>query len=131
MIMLDTPSLIWWVNRNAELSAPALGQIEAQRPGGKILISSISAWQVAEWAAQGRLGLRMEPATWLALIAAVPETVFLPIDNEIALHAASLPAPAPPTLPARILIATARAHGCPLVTCNAELRAYKHLKTIW
>jgi PIN domain nuclease of toxin-antitoxin system len=131
MILLDTPSLIWWVNRNAELSAPALGHIEAQRPGGTILVSAIAAWDIAHWAAQGRLGLRMEPGIWLSLVAAVPEIRFIPIDNGIALEAATLPEPAPAALPARILAATARHTGCPLVTRDTELQAYIHVKTIW
>jgi PIN domain nuclease of toxin-antitoxin system len=131
MILLDTPSLIWWVNRNAELSAPALGAIETERPGGTILVSSIAAWEVANWAAQGRLGLRMEPSAWLAAIAAVPEVHFIPVDNDIALAAAALPEPAPAALPARILAATARHAGCPLITRDTELQAYIHVKTIW
>ena len=131
MILLDTTSLIWWVNRHAELSAAALGHIERQRPGGKILISALSAWDIAHWAALGRLGLRMEPAAWLALIAAIPEVSFVPMDNEIALQAATLPEPAPAPLPARILIATARRHGCPLVTSDESLCAYPHIKTLW
>jgi len=131
MILLDTPSLIWWVNRNAELSVPALGVIEQERPGGTILVSAIAAWEVALWAAQGRLGLRMEPAKWLSLVAAVPEVRFIPMDNDIALAAAALPEPAPTALPARILAATARNAGCPLVTRDTELQAYIHVKTIW
>ena len=59
MILLDTPSLIWWVNRHAELSAAALAEIERQRPDGTIFLSAISAWEIVHWAAQGRLGLRM------------------------------------------------------------------------
>ena len=131
MILLDTPSLIWWVNRNAELSAPALGQIERERPGGTILVSAIAAWDITSWAAQGRLGLRMEPSIWLSLVAAVPEIRFVPIDNGIALAAALLPEPAPAGLPARLLAATSRQAGCPLITSNAELQAYIHVKTIW
>jgi PIN domain nuclease of toxin-antitoxin system len=131
MILLDTPSLIWWVNRNADLSANALANIERQRPGGTILISAISAWDVAHWAAQGRLGLRMEAGIWLSLVAAIPEVSFVPIDNAIALEAAALPEPAPPGLPARLLAATARHSGCPLVTRDAALHAYIHVKTIW
>ena len=131
MILLDTPSLIWWVNRNAELSAGALGAIENERPGGTILVSAISAWDIAHWAAEGRLGMRMEPGIWLSLVAAVPEVRFLSIDNDIALEAATLPEPAPPGLPARILVATARHAGCPLVTRDTELQAYIHVKTIW
>jgi PIN domain nuclease of toxin-antitoxin system len=131
MILLDTPSLIWWVNRNAELSAHALGHIESERPGGTILVSALAAWDIAAWAAAGKLGLRMEPATWLSLVAAVPEVSFTPIGQDIALEAATLPEPAPADLATRLLIATARHAGCPLVTRDAELQAYIHVKTIW
>jgi PIN domain nuclease of toxin-antitoxin system len=131
MILLDTPSLIWWVNRNAELSAAALGQIEAERPGGTILISAISAWDIAHWAAAGRLGLRMEPGIWLSLVAAIPEVRFIPIDNDLALAAATLPEPAPAAFAARVLAATARHAGCPLVTSDTALHGYIHVNTIW
>lgn len=131
MILLDTTSLIWWVNRDAELSATALGQIEQERPGGAILISAVSAWEIAQWTTQRRLGLRMAPDAWLDLIAAIPEVRFIPIGNEIALAAAALPEPAPAALPARLLAATARHAGCPLITRNPAFHAYIHVKTIW
>jgi PIN domain nuclease of toxin-antitoxin system len=131
MILLDTPALIWWVNRNPELSAPALAQIEAERPGGTILVSAISAWDIAHSAAAGRLGLRMTPGIWLSLVAAIPEVSFTPIDNAIALEAASLPEPAPPGFPARILAATARQAGCALITSDPALQKYIHVKSIW
>jgi PIN domain nuclease of toxin-antitoxin system len=131
VILLDTPSLIWWASHNAELSATALGHIESQRPGGKILISAISAWEVAHWAAAGQLGLRMEPGAWWALIAAVPEIHLVPMNHEIALETAALPEPAPERLATRILVATARHHGCPIITRSEPLRAYKHIKTLW
>jgi PIN domain nuclease of toxin-antitoxin system len=131
MILLDTASLIWWVNRNAELSAAALGQIEHERPGGSILISAISAWEIVRWAAQGRLGLRIAPGIFLSHIAAVPEVRFVPIDHEIAGQAACLPELAPAALPSRILAATARHCGCPLLTRDAALQAYIHVNTIW
>ncbi len=131
MILLDTPALIWWVNRNAELSATALGHIESERPGGGILISVLAAWEIGHWAAEGRLALRMEPNIWLGLVAAIPEVSFVAVDHHIALEAATLPGPAPAGLAARILAATARHRGCPLVTGDAALQAYIHVKTIW
>ncbi len=131
MILLDTHSLIWWVNRHAELSLKALAAIEAEHPGGEILISALTAWEIPALAQSGRLGLRMEPVTWLARIGALAEVRFIPVDNAIALQAATLPAPAPGAMPACILAATARHFGCPLVTANARLHAYPHIRTIW
>ena len=131
MILLDTNSLIWWVNRHAELSVAALAAIEGERPGGEILISAMTAWEVADLAQAGRLGLRMEPNVWLAQIGALTEVRYVAVNNEIAVRAATLPAPAPSSLVARILAATARQYGCPLVTGSARLRAYAHIRAIW
>lgn len=131
MILLDTPSLIRWVARDAALSPFALGCIERQRPGGRILICAISAWEIALWVDQGVLALRMNAAAWLAALGNVPEIRFVPVDNALALEAAALPGPAPASLPARLILATARQFGCALITADPALRAYEAVKTIW
>jgi PIN domain nuclease of toxin-antitoxin system len=131
MVLLDTSALIWWVNRHAELSVRALAAIEAERPGGAILISAVSAWEVATFASRGKLGLKMEPSAWFACIGAIPEIRFVPLDNEIAVQSAALPAPVLSSATARLLAATARRFGCALVTKVPALREYPHVKTVW
>ena len=44
MIVLDTHTLIWWVNGDQQLSAKARKAIEAELSGeGRVIISAISA----------------------------------------------------------------------------------------
>ncbi len=131
MILLDTPSLIWWVSRASALSTAALAAIELERPGGAILLSCVSAWEIDRLTAQKRLVLRMEPAAWLGLVAAIPEARFIPVDHDIALQAASLPGTPPAATAARLLAATARHCGCALVTPDPTLRGYASLRSIW
>jgi PIN domain nuclease of toxin-antitoxin system len=131
VILLDTQALIWWVNGQAELSVTALAQIEAERPGGRILASAISAWEVCVLEKRGRLGLRMETGAWLRAIEAVPEVAFVPVDHEIAAQAMSLPTPCPPAPVDRIIAATARKLGCVLVTADPQFWAYPHVRSVW
>ncbi len=131
MVLLDTPSLIWWINHQPELSPRALGAIEAERPDGTILLSAVAAWEVAHWATQNRLALRMDPAAWLAHITALPNVRLVPIDQTLAIQAAQLPEPAPQSLALRLLAATARQFGCPLLTASPALQAYPHIKILW
>lgn len=131
MVLLDTKSLIWWVNRHSDLSVAGLAAIEGERPGGEILISAVSAWEITVLAEQKRLGLRMEPLAWLARIGDIPEIRFVPMDSEIAVQSALLPPPAPVNNVERILAATARRFGCAVVTCERKLRNYPHIRAIW
>ncbi|MGM0413018.1 MAG: type II toxin-antitoxin system VapC family toxin, partial [Pseudomonadota bacterium] len=56
MIVLDTHALLWWVNGTPRLSQPALEAIEQelQADDGEILISAISAWEIALLVEKGR-----------------------------------------------------------------------------
>ena len=48
MIVLDTHALLGWVSGNKDrLSITAAAAIEAEMDGGRIFVSSISAWELA------------------------------------------------------------------------------------
>ncbi|WP_298281642.1 type II toxin-antitoxin system VapC family toxin [Acidocella sp.] len=128
MVLLDTPSLLWWINRDNKLSPRALGAIEAERPGGEIIVSTLSAYQIARWVHEGRLELSMSPADWFARLQAAPEITLAPIDAPLALQAAPLPLA---HAAARLLIAQARRLNCPLITQNPALAGAGLAKIIW
>jgi PIN domain nuclease of toxin-antitoxin system len=132
LILLDTHCLFWWVNDDqGKLSADASAAIAAERPGGEILISSITAWEVAMLVARGRLGLSMDTAAWLATVQEIEEVKFIPVDNEIAVQAVTLPAEFHKDPADRLIVATARKFGVPLVTADEKIRGYPHVRTIW
>ena len=56
MIVLDTHVLLWWVSGDSRLSAEALATITSvpEHPQSEILVSAISAWEIALLVDKGR-----------------------------------------------------------------------------
>jgi PIN domain nuclease of toxin-antitoxin system len=131
LIVLDTHVLLWWVEGQANLSSRGRRAIEAERNSGEIVISSITAWEIALLVSRRRLGLTADVDTWLAKVGRIDRLRFAPVDNQIAVAAVNLPGELHRDPADRIIAATARHFNAPLVTGDKQLRAYQHLKTIW
>ncbi len=131
MIVLDTHAWLWWVSSPELLSAAARKTIDQAMAGGQISISAISAWEVAVLVKQGRLELTMPAEDWIARSEALPFIRFIPVDNRIALRAASLPGRIHDDPADRIIIATTIASGGTLVTKDDKIRKYPHVQTLW
>ncbi len=132
MIVLDTHALIWWASGQKEqISEAATRAIEAELKGGDILVSSISAWELAMLVAKGRLALSLDVSDWLTLVGQIEPVRFVPIDNEIAVKSAELPGAFHKDPADRIIVATARKFAAPLVTADERIRGYPHVHAIW
>lgn len=132
MIVLDTHALVWWASGDDQmLSLKAKQAIEAELDGGKILVSSISAWELSMLINRGRLALTMDVAQWLSNLASIEAVQFVPVDNEIAVKSTELPGEFHKDPADRFIVATARKFAAPLVTADEKIRAYPHVRTIW
>ncbi|MBL8485893.1 MAG: type II toxin-antitoxin system VapC family toxin [Rhodocyclaceae bacterium] len=132
MIVLDTHTLVWWASGiKAQVSVAAMEAIEAEMAGGDILVSSISAWELAMLVDRGRIDLSMDIERWLSVVGQIEAVRFVPMDNEIALKSVALPGEFHKDPADRIIVATARKFAAPLVTADERIRAYPHVKTIW
>lgn len=133
MIVLDTHVLVWWVNGDSGLSEIAKSAIEkeTQDDDGLILISSISAWEIAMLVHKGRLTLATNVDDWLTTVQEIEGVRFVPVDNEVAIQSTRLPGDFHPDPADRMIVALARHMSAPLVTADEKIRAYRHLKTIW
>ncbi len=131
MIVLDTHVLIWWVDGAAKLSRPAASAIKRAQAENGIMISSITAWEIAMLVDRGRLTLTMDVSTWLATVDRISGLRFTPVDNPIAVGSVNLPGEFHQDPADRIIVATARRFGAPLVTQDRRIRSYPHLKTVW
>ncbi|WP_286895874.1 type II toxin-antitoxin system VapC family toxin [Achromobacter sp. UBA2119] len=131
MIVLDTHALIWWVSGDSQLSRPARNAIEAEAQNGEILISAMSAWEIAMLAKAGRLALTMDAEAWLDTVAEVPAIRFVPVDVRISVQSVDLPGDFHKDPADRIIVATARHHSVPLVSADLKIRDYPHVQTIW
>lgn len=132
MIALDTHALVWWVNGDSALSRAAGQAIERERKRqGEIVISTISAWEIAMLIQKERLVLSMDVETWLRAVAEVPEVRFIPVDNDVAVESTRLPGRFHKDPADRLIVALARTLSAPLVTSDRRIRSYRHVKTIW
>lgn len=131
MIVLDTHALVWWVAGDSQLSRPAREAIEAEAQNGEILVSAISAWEVAMLAKAGRLALTMDVGAWLDTVAEVSAIRFVPVDVRISVHSVDLPGEFHKDPADRIIVATARHHSVPLISADLKIRDYPHVQTIW
>lgn len=132
MIVLDTHALIWWASGDTEhLSAAALQAIEHELDGGKIVVSSISAWELSMLVIKGRVALSMDVAEWLSCVGDIEAVNFVQVDNEIAVKSTELPGEFHKDPADRLIIATARKLAAPLVTADEKIRNYQHVRSIW
>lgn len=131
MIVLDTHALLWWTAGDKKLSRPARKAIEVAMQEGEILVSAISAWEIAMLAKSGRLTLMMNADAWLDTVAEVPAVRFVPVDVRISVGAVDLPGEFHKDPADRIIVATARHHSVPLISANLKIRDYPFVKTVW
>ena len=131
MIVLDTHAWIWFTSNPEALSQKAREVVEAAVKKKNILVSSISAWEVALLVKKGRLALTMDVTDWIAKSENLPFIQFIPVTNSIAVKSMNLPPPLHPDPADRIIIATALSTGSPIVTKDKKISDYSHVESIW
>ncbi len=129
MILLDTHVLVWSQLEPRRLSRAATSAVQRAVRGGGTAISVISLVELASLFARGRVDYS---GNIEASIREYTENVsVLPITLDIAVLTAHFP----PTFPSdpmdRIIAATARAEGIPLVTADRRMQNSPLVKTIW
>lgn len=131
MIVMDTHVWVWFVSNPELLSKAAKKSIDAAMEKKEILISSISAWEVALLVAKKRLKLTLDVTDWIARSEKLPFFRFIPVDNSVAVKSVNLPQPLHSDPADRIIIATAITIGAPVVTKDEKLLNYPYVTTIW
>lgn len=131
MILLDTHALIWWREDDARLSPRAQTAIRREEQSGMIAISSFSFWEIALLVKRNRLKLSCSVSRWIRVLEALRCTLFISVDNDIAVASVELPAGLHQDPADRIIVATAMVKNIPLVTIDQKIRAYPHVQTIW
>jgi PIN domain nuclease of toxin-antitoxin system len=129
MIVLDTHAWLWWVAQPGKLSRAAHQAIHA---ANEIGVSTLSAWEVAMLVGKGRISLDRDISTWVRQALALERVVVLPPSAEIAVAAALLDVKEFPGDPAdRMIYATARSSGAPLVTRDEALHRFDPRTAVW
>ena len=133
MIVLDTHVLLWAVEDERRLGPEARAAIAAAGDSDDIGISAITPWEIALLVERGRLRLAQEVSAWIRSVLALPGIKLLPIDPATATDSARLPGAFRADPADRLIIATARQCGAPLLTADFAILSYAaggHVHTI-
>ena len=126
MIVLDTHVWVWWVQLEPKLPRSAVQRLEQEEATG-LGVSAISCWEIAKLVEHGRLVLPCPVEDWLTTALGYPGVNLLPISPRIAVESTQLPGEFHHDPADQILVATARVLGCPLMTADHKIRAYRHV----
>ena len=108
------------------MSHASLDAIRVAAGMARVLISPVSAWEVGLLArkARGALSFQPSPHDWFTDLLALPGMRLTPLNPRAAIAASYLPAPLHRDPADRLLIATARDLGVPLVTRDRRILDY-------
>ena len=126
MIVLDTSTLLFWTLDPTKLSQKAHEVIQG---ADRIMVSSISIWEIALKVKQQKLVLPLTIDDYADRLQRLKSLEILPVDVQTWLENLDLPwehrDPA-----ARTVVALASRFNCPLVTADRTMADY-YPQTIW
>lgn len=124
MIVADTHVLIWALQDDDRLGPAARGTVEQAAQADGLHIAAITPWEIAMLAQKGRLALGREVAAWIDAALALPGIRLAPLLPAVAVDSVRLPGELHPDPADRMIVATARHLGLPLLTADSALLAY-------
>jgi PIN domain nuclease of toxin-antitoxin system len=121
VILIDTQVLVW-----SALGDQRLGQRCRQEldEAPNLYMSPISAWEIAMLAEKRRFRLGMTISGWVAQAVEVHGVKWAQLTADIAVDAGTLPGQIHGDPADRLIIATARALNCPLLTADRTILDY-------
>jgi PIN domain nuclease of toxin-antitoxin system len=127
-VLLDTCAVIWLANGD-QLAPAAMAAIVRAGLRGGIFVSPISAWEIGMLSKPraGRTGIvrfTPDPKAWFARFMAGPGIREAPFHPDIAIDSSWLPGEVHGDPADRLIIATARHLGLPVVTRDRKIIAY-------
>lgn len=125
MLLLDTCAIIWMVLKEP-MAPAAVAAITRSASTGSLLVSPISGWEVGLLATRRRapLSFRPDAVTWFERLLSRPGIRPVELEHRAAVSAAFLPGKLHDDPADRLLVATARDLGVPLVTRDRRILAY-------
>jgi len=133
LVLLDTHAWIWLMNGSTRLGPKARKAIQRSMNSEAVLVSAISAWEVAMLVSKGRLVLDRDVGEWVQAALAQPGIRLEALSSEVAVTSTRLPGDLHADPADRIIAATVRNRAAVLLTDDQLLLDYGkagHLKTI-
>jgi PIN domain nuclease of toxin-antitoxin system len=121
-LLLDTHIALWLDSGSDRLRASTRGQIdECWQNGGSVLLSAVSAWEIALLVDTGRIILDLSVEAWVERFTGRPGVNAVPLTQHAGARAYRLHHLGHRDPGDRLLIATAIELSCPLVTYDARI----------
>ncbi len=124
MIVLDTHALVWLMDGDDQLSHGARTVIEDARAAEGAFVSAITPWEISMLVDKRRIHLAMPVDDWMDFVFGEEGMVLAPLTAATGVDAGSLPGSIHGDPADRIVIATARALRCPLLTSDRRILRY-------
>jgi PIN domain nuclease of toxin-antitoxin system len=123
VILLDTHIWVWWVHGADSLDEQQVRFIEQHAAAG-LAVSPISSWEVSLLVVKGRLELPVAVSLWVRTALKYPGVRVAPLTPDIMVAANELEGTFHPDPADRMLVATARALDCPIMTVDRRILDY-------
>jgi PIN domain nuclease of toxin-antitoxin system len=120
MLLLDTHAVLW-LDSGERMKSEALQAIDAAAQEGAVLISSVSAWEIGLLVGKGRISLDIDAPAWFERFLALPGVRLTPLTAAAAIASSALLDAFHGDPADRLLVASARELGCPIVTRDRKI----------
>lgn len=130
-IVLDTHAWVWWVTNDRRLSRRAKTTIDKALSRGELHLSMISIWEMAKKVEKGQIALDRPLDEWIEDALSTDGLQVADMTRPILLDSCRLPLPFHGDPADQIIAATTRSLSATLVTKDARLRDYAHVRTLW
>jgi PIN domain nuclease of toxin-antitoxin system len=128
MVLLDTCTLLWLVMEQSRLSDVAESVLREH--AGMLHVSSVSAFELGQKHAAGKLEFPMPPAVWFAKACAAHGLVVVPLQPGHAFRASGLPLHHRDPFD-RLLVGTAAEQGFSVLTPDPLIHRYAEARAHW
>ena len=128
--LLDTHIWIWYVGDQSKLDIQELDVLDGLDFEDRPFLSDFSLWEIATLVNLGRLTVDRPLDQWLSLAARPAVVHLVPVSVAVAFELANLPDTFHRDPADRVIVATARAHGLPVLTRDRKI-INSGLVTVW
>jgi len=129
--LVDTHIWIWWYMNPSKISKNIKLLIGNKDNYDELLLSAISPWEFSKLLEKGKLGISCDPEKWLNRAFDLPKFRLAPISPIVAYRSTVLPQPFHNDPADQIIVATAREENATILTKDARILSYEHVRSLW